>query len=225
MEPITYKKGDIVDFIGTRHYTKPNNLVYFSAKPGTAKVLSVIPSATHPIYLSAESNGGSTVEGWVNADTIKRIHEEPKKLEVVSCAKSKIVKIATAQDTDNGIEIITKPWKDENWTICYRPKNPKDAEKLAHMAEVGATKKKFSGVHVEPSTFAEICIYAAGFDFDDVNDKILIQSGLFYPLKTDYYLKQFRYLRRGDILFGSHNSAIVLSNGPASAEQKPIINK
>jgi len=225
MEPITYKKGDIVDFIGTKHYTKPNNLVYFSAKPGTAKVLSVIPSAAHPIYLSAESNGGSTVEGWVNADTIKGIHEEPKKIEVVSYANSKIVKIATAQDTDNGVEIIVKPWKDEKWTICYRLKNPKDAEKLAHMAEIGAINKKFSDIHIEPSTFAENCMKKVGFDLNDVSSKTMIQSGLFYPLKTDYYLKHFRYLRRGDILFGSHNSAIVLSNGPASAEQKPIINK
>ena len=222
MEPITYKKGDIVDFIGTRHYTKPNTLVYFSTKPGTAKILSVIPSAAHPIYLSAESDGGSTVEGWVNADTIKGIHEEPEKHEVVSYAKSKIVKIATAQDTGNRTEIIVKPWKDEDWTICYRPKNLKDAEKLAHMAEVGATNKKFSDVHVEPSTFAENCIKVAGFDLNDTNNKTMIQSGLFYPLKTDYYLKHFRYLRRGDILFGSNNSAVVLSNGPASSKQKPI---
>ena len=66
MEPMEYKIGDVVDFIGKSHYTRPTGKVYFAVKPGVAKVLSVIPNAAHPIYLQAEPNSTSNVSGWVN---------------------------------------------------------------------------------------------------------------------------------------------------------------
>lgn len=224
MEPMKYKKGDVVDFIGKVHYTRPTGKVYFSVHPGVARILAIIPEAAHPFYLKGVS---SSVDGWVNSDTIKGIHQDEKEIEIVSYAKSKIVKIASIQNTNPGIEIISEPWKDKNWTVVYRLKNATDAEKVAHMAEVGCTKQRFSLVKnmvLEPSTMAETCLFAAKIPVESTNKKEIIASGLFYIFDSDYYLTQFRYLRRGDILIGPDTSAIVLSNGPASAEQKLPIN-
>lgn len=224
MEPIKYKNGDVVDFVGKVHYTRPTGKVYFSVKPGVAKVLSVIDNADHPIYLQAEPNSTSNVSGWVNIDTIKGIHQEPAKVEIVSYSKSKIVKMASAKDTETGIEITAIPWQDQEWTAVYRPRDPKLAERIAHMAEIGCAKRNFSNIFVAPTTLAEICLEAVEISMD-VTKANLIASGLFYCFESEYYLTQFRYLRRGDILLGKTNSAIILSNGPASSEQKPAVTK
>lgn len=73
---LKYKNGDIVDFTGTIHYSSSNATNSSSCKAGVAKVTSTAKGAKHPYHLIREANGGSTVYGWVDENTIKGIHTE-----------------------------------------------------------------------------------------------------------------------------------------------------
>lgn len=66
------KVGDVVDFMGTAHYTSANATTAKSCKPGKAKVKQVyqLGRSKHPYQLVAVKGGGSTVCGWVNAADI-----------------------------------------------------------------------------------------------------------------------------------------------------------
>lgn len=67
----TYVVGDIVSFAGAKHYLSANSSIGFNAKAGRAKITRIINDAKHPYHLVRIAGGGSTVYGWVNADTIK----------------------------------------------------------------------------------------------------------------------------------------------------------
>lgn len=73
---LKYKNGDIVDFTGTVHYASSNAVNSSPCKVGVAKVTSTAKGAKHPYHLIREANGGSTVYGWVDENTIKGIHTE-----------------------------------------------------------------------------------------------------------------------------------------------------
>lgn len=62
--------GDIVDFIGTKHYSSANAGSGPACKPGKAKVTGIFKNGKHPIHLIAVSGGGSNVYGWVDAADI-----------------------------------------------------------------------------------------------------------------------------------------------------------
>lgn len=66
----TYKKGDIVNFKGRKHYASASATNGTTCKAGTAKVTNVYPSGKHIYHLVAEKNGGSNVYGWVDTSTI-----------------------------------------------------------------------------------------------------------------------------------------------------------
>lgn len=71
-EPAEIKKGDIVRFTGSKHYTSSYAKAEGKAcKPGKAKVTAVNPSGTHPYHLVAVSGGCSTVYGWTDAADVK----------------------------------------------------------------------------------------------------------------------------------------------------------
>lgn len=70
----TYKKGDIVNFKGGKHYPSASATNGTTCKAGTAKVTSVYPSGKHIYHLVAEKNGGSNVYGWVDASTVSTIN-------------------------------------------------------------------------------------------------------------------------------------------------------
>ena len=76
-----YKVGDIVDFIGSKHYTNANAASGPSCKPGKAKVTNVYPSGKHPYHLVAEKGGGSTVYGWVDTADISKTASAAKSVE------------------------------------------------------------------------------------------------------------------------------------------------
>lgn len=63
------KVGDIVSFIGTKHYTSANAASPKSCKPGTAKITAVSAGAKHPYHL-VHTDNTSTVYGWVDAGDI-----------------------------------------------------------------------------------------------------------------------------------------------------------
>lgn len=215
-----YKIGDIVDFIGTRYYTRPNGKVFFSAKPGIARIDAIMENEVpHPYHLIAEPNGGTTIKGWVTESDFK-IRPKESELKVVSLANSPIVKIAYAKNLEDGIDIVSSKWEDQKWTAVFRPKNIEDAEKIAHMAEVACAKGHFSDMQAYATTFVEICFNSANPPTDhNVNKTMLIRSGLYFNFDSDFYLKDDQYLRRGDILLGDSGSAIVLSSGKNSSKQ------
>lgn len=70
-----FHEGDIVNFIGNGHYFSSVAKVGFACKPGRAMVRGMDKRATakHPYRVQALRNGGSTVNGWVDADAIEAI--------------------------------------------------------------------------------------------------------------------------------------------------------
>lgn len=64
------KVGDVVDFIGTTHYSNASAKSGFKCKPGKATITSIYAKGTHPYHLKAVQGGGSTVYGWVDAKDI-----------------------------------------------------------------------------------------------------------------------------------------------------------
>lgn len=71
---LKYAVGNIVDFIGTVHYKSSTATNGNSCTPGVAKISAVSKTAKHPYHLIRETNGGSTVYGWVDANTISGLH-------------------------------------------------------------------------------------------------------------------------------------------------------
>jgi DNA helicase-2/ATP-dependent DNA helicase PcrA len=65
-----YKKGDIVNFKGSKHYISSNSSLGSKCKPGQAKITNVKEGAKHPYHLVRVSGKGSTVYGWVNVSDI-----------------------------------------------------------------------------------------------------------------------------------------------------------
>lgn len=67
----TYKVGDVVNFVGNKHYTGSGaTAIGKSCKPGKAKITAIKSGSKHPYHLVNVSGGGSTVYGWVNASDI-----------------------------------------------------------------------------------------------------------------------------------------------------------
>ncbi len=70
--PAEVKKGDVVQFTGSRHYTSSYaKATGKSCKHGRAKVTAVNPGGAHPYHLVAVSGCGSTVYGWTDAGDVK----------------------------------------------------------------------------------------------------------------------------------------------------------
>lgn len=66
------KKGDVVRFTGSKHYTSSYAQGAGKAcKPGKAKVTAVNLGSAHPYHLIAVSGGGSTVYGWTDVEDVK----------------------------------------------------------------------------------------------------------------------------------------------------------
>ena len=74
-KPYFPDEGDVVNFTGKKHYTSANATKAKACKPGKARVTSIhkLGESKHPYHLIAEKGGGSTVYGWVDADTITKL--------------------------------------------------------------------------------------------------------------------------------------------------------
>ena len=70
-----FHEGDVVNFIGAGHYFSPNAKVGFACKQGKAIVrgLNRTANVKHPYKVTAVRGGGSTVNGWVDADAITAV--------------------------------------------------------------------------------------------------------------------------------------------------------
>ena len=74
-KPYTPKVGDIVNFIGSKCYTRADGKGGKEVKPGKAKVTSIygLGECSHPFHLVAEKGSGSTVFGWCAAKDITKV--------------------------------------------------------------------------------------------------------------------------------------------------------
>lgn len=221
-EELKFNKGDIVKFMGGKYYTRPNGLVYFLAKPGDVKIDSIMKNASHPYHIVPALKSETSVKGWV---TEEQLIEQKHKLQVVSVSfkNNKDVRIAMPKDAEDEFIVTSFPWEDKEWIAVFRPKNLLMADKLAHAAEIACAKKHFDANHIYRATFINSIGNAAEIDFpQEITVKSLIQSGLFHHFSSDFYLKEKKHLRRGDILLSRTESAIVLSNGTESSKQMPF---
>lgn len=73
------KIGDVVNFTGSTHYAGSTIASGISCKPGKAKITNIAKNAAHPYHLIAESGGGSTVYGWVNASDVQTLNSNSNK--------------------------------------------------------------------------------------------------------------------------------------------------
>lgn len=67
----SYAIGDVVNFVGTKHYVSSTGDTGYSCKPGEAKITLLASGAAHPYHLVYTNGSKSTVYGWVNAEDIK----------------------------------------------------------------------------------------------------------------------------------------------------------
>lgn len=67
----SYEIGDVVNFIGTKHYVSSTGDTGYNCKPGIAKITLLASGAAHPYHLVHTDNSSSTVYGWVNAEDIE----------------------------------------------------------------------------------------------------------------------------------------------------------
>ncbi len=247
-----FSKGDVVDFIGTKHFKAPNGKVFFTIKPGVAKITAIDSlDLPHPYHLEAEPNSTSTVNGWVAEKDIKGIHKKIVKFPISYASNKKGLKIGFIKDGPQAFQVSN--WKNTGWNAVFRPKDSKLAEKLASVIESGCSNSyiqysdnvQFSfvdmakkvnlklnsieqDVNINQSEFLLLIIEISDISSTDsisfVNAKnILIGSGLFYNFTSDDYLTKKEYLKRGDILFNNNTCAIVLSNGKFS--NKIVVTK
>lgn len=68
---MSFNVGDVVEFTGSTHYANANATNGPACKPGKAKVTAVCLTGKHPYHLIAVNGSGSTVYGWVDANTLK----------------------------------------------------------------------------------------------------------------------------------------------------------
>ncbi|MBR2941846.1 MAG: hypothetical protein IKB82_00455 [Clostridia bacterium] len=62
--------GDVVEFIGSRHYTSSSGDKGYNARPGPANITHSAPGSKHPWHL-IHTDKTSNVYGWVNESDIK----------------------------------------------------------------------------------------------------------------------------------------------------------
>lgn len=78
----TLSVGDVVDFLGDKHYVSAWAADGRDCKSGKAKITAIAPRGIHRYHLMAVSGGGSDVYGWVDADAIRT-----EKMETVETCK------------------------------------------------------------------------------------------------------------------------------------------
>lgn len=63
--------GDVLQFIGSKHYTNANAINGSAANPGKAKVTAISANSKHPYHV-IHTDGTSNVYGWVDAADVSK---------------------------------------------------------------------------------------------------------------------------------------------------------
>lgn len=150
-----------------------------------------------------------------------------------------------------GREVMISDWYNGNWHTVFRPKNSKQAEKIAKACEQGCKNNHIGydqsqrttlydaakavdwdlskikkDVETDCSAFVAVCCNAAGIKVTKNNwtgdqKAILTKTGEFEVLTDKKYTGQSAYLKRGDILLKDGHTAMVLTNGSKITASKP----
>lgn len=145
-----------------------------------------------------------------------------------------------------GKEVCKRSWYSKPWTVVIRPKNTKDAEKIAKAMEQACANNKIgygqsdrttlytqaskagwnlsaikTACNTDCSALVSVCVNAAGIkvskDIYTGNEKkALLDTGKFTAYTSSAYTGSTKNLKRGDILLGSGHTAIVLTSGSSS---------
>lgn len=148
-----------------------------------------------------------------------------------------------AAGDQTGKEVCIRDWYDKNWVSVLRPKNEKEAEKMAKAMEqacandhigydqshrttcfVAAKKVGFdlskikTNCETDCSALVAVCANAAGIPvskdiYTGNEDSALVGTKKFEKLINKKYLTSDKYLKRGDVLRANGHTAIVLSDG------------
>lgn len=78
---LTFKTGDTVEFIGSKHYTSSAASSGSSCKAGKATITAIAKNAPHPYHCVRVAGGSSSVYGWVDAADVKAIENSGNKEE------------------------------------------------------------------------------------------------------------------------------------------------
>ena len=149
-----------------------------------------------------------------------------------------------------GKEVCTRDWYDKGWNKVIRPKSANVAEQIARAMEAACANDKIGydmnerntlyreakakkwdissitkPCETDCSALVRVCVCAAGIPIPDIFTgtaaKVLRGTGKFTVLTDTKYLKNDKYLKRGDILLRElHHTAVVLSNGSASQKKQ-----
>lgn len=148
-----------------------------------------------------------------------------------------------AAGDQTGKEVCLRDWYDKNWVSVLRPKNEKEAEKMAKAMEqacandhIGYDQSQRTTCFVEAkkvgfdlskiktkcetdcSALVAVCANAAGIPvskdiYTGNEDSALVRTKKFEKLADKKYLTSDKYLKRGDVLRSNGHTAIVLSDG------------
>lgn len=81
---MTYKKDDIVNFIGTTYYNNSGaSAAPHTCTPGIARVTAISEKAAHPYHLIYISKMGSNVYGWVDEASIGGLYDSSTPLKAL----------------------------------------------------------------------------------------------------------------------------------------------
>ena len=69
---VDWEVGEVVDFVGTKHYSSAAASNGKDCKPGKAKITAVSRTGKYTVHLVAEKGGSSNVYGWVDPALIVR---------------------------------------------------------------------------------------------------------------------------------------------------------
>lgn len=148
-----------------------------------------------------------------------------------------------AAGDQTGKEVCLRDWYDKNWVSVLRPKNEKEAEKMAKAMEqacandhIGYDQSQRTTCFVEAkkvgfdlskiktkcetdcSALVAVCANAAGIPvskdiYTGNEDSALVRTKKFEKLTDKKYFTSDKYLKRGDVLRSNGHTAIVLSDG------------
>lgn len=112
-----YKEGDIVQFTGTKHYKSANAPLGFTCKPGKAEIQKIYQpgKSKHPYNLKYIGGGGSTVNGWVDADTISKIDSNTKFVPYLAQVTTDVLNVRSGAGAN--YKIVTTVKKNQVYTI------------------------------------------------------------------------------------------------------------
>lgn len=135
--------GDIIEFIGRKHYLNPSAASGSDCTKGFAKVTKIEKGKKHPYHIVGEYHGsknkdGSNAWGWVDSKDIKPIKKEENKSNInllIDAASSDGIRIGWAESPKEFAgKCLVQEWRDR---VSRYPNLTKLAQKLLGLSQTG----------------------------------------------------------------------------------------